>query len=79
MVIHHDYSWSVVVMLAFFLYKQNESKSELTPASWEPFDLLIWPKLCGEPLKESVLPFLSPSCNCLKVSEAQQVRTHLLC
>ena len=78
MVVHRDYSWSVAVMLASFLYKQKERKSQLTPASWEPLDLLIWPKLCERPLKESVLPFLSPSCNCLKVSEAQRVCTHLL-
>lgn len=71
MVVHHQYSWFVAVTLASFLYKQKESKSQLTPASWELLDLLIWPKLSGEPLKESALPSLAPSCTCLKASEAQ--------
>lgn len=52
--------------MAFFLYKQREWNSQLAPASWEHLDLLIWPKLCEESLKETVLPLLSPSCNCLK-------------
>lgn len=76
---HGHSSWLLLVCGCYvgLFPVQAERKSQLTTASWESLDLLIWPKLCGDPLKESVLCFLSPSFSCLKASEAQWACTHL--